>query len=199
MRSGTTPSATDEWRTLLSHAQARRLPAHTLGEFAVRLAARAPLPPARIAALLLSPPPGAADVDARVPLYAQALLEAGVLDVPAVLGGLLAGRGQGASDSDGDRSHSHSHSHVEAVLYGLARTVAGGERPRTGGEAGGVVRGLGGWMGVLVAEGRAEMMGMGGPGGEEGEGVRVAVGALLVAGTENERVQEALRGCPKGM
>jgi len=94
--------------------------------------------------------------------------------------------------------------HEEALMYGLAKGVAAGKRPRTAAEAVAMLRALTEWMGLLAMAAAADevMREMGAGNGvrdQEAGAVRGAVAAMLVAVAESERVGGVLRrGCPRG-
>jgi hypothetical protein len=194
----------DQWTTLLTHSLTRRLPAPTFSRFAALLALRAPLPAPALADLLLRPTPSQHHtLDTRVPLYIHALLDTDLLDVAAVLRALVAH--SSLRDSEGGPLRwASSGVHEEAVVYGVAKLVAAGSRPRTQGEAVAVLRALTEWMGMLRLAAAAEevMREMGAGNGvrdQETAVVRGAVAALVVAVVENERVGEVVRrGCKRG-
>jgi mediator of RNA polymerase II transcription subunit 5 len=92
----------------------------------------------------------------------------------------------------------------ETLMYGLAKAVSSGARPRSGQEAVDLIRALTEWMKVLVAAGVADdmMQQMGGAAethAAETMAVMIAVGTLLVAASENLKVVGVLeKGCSKG-
>lgn len=205
----------DEWATFLAHALERRLPSDKFEQFATALSIKAPLSPLLIADLLLRPTKSQNyDLDPQVSLYVQSLLKADVLDLPVTLRSLLkystfrsvetTTQEQEDAKNSAQLRWTKSYFHEESLMYGLSKIVAAGARPKSSQEAVTTVQALTEWLRLLVMAGAADdMMQEMGAGNEvhnqETMAVRVAVGALLVAVTENGKVNEGLtKGCPKG-
>lgn len=209
-------TASETWTKLVSHALHTRLPAAKLSAFASRLAQQHPLQPGRIADLLLRPQKDSRwSLDSLVPLYIVTLLQNGeLIDAAAVLGALLkystirrVGERAitdgkiGLEAEEGSERVKWAHSFVEdeAVLYTIAKEISRGARPTRREEAMGILGVLIEWIGALGTGAEMIELGEGQENLQETMAVRVAVGAVLVATVENEKVAEALRkACPKG-
>jgi len=197
----------DEWGKFLAHSLGKRLDADKLGKFARLLNKKHPLPPRRVADILLSPNKhNTESFDPQIPHYIQALLHADLLDIPSILYALLKyssfrSVGELKPDSEGHKETliwSKPYSQAEGVICGLVKFVSSGARPKDTQEAIGLIKAVTQWTIVLAVPEAAEDM-MHETHTTEAMGVRIAFGALLVAAAENGKVLGVLgRSCPKG-
>jgi mediator of RNA polymerase II transcription subunit 5 len=196
-----------EWAKFLAHSLGKRLDADKFGKFAQLLNKKHPLPPRRVADILLSPNKhNTESFDPQIPHYVQAVLNADLLDVPSVLYALLKyssfrSAEEPKPDAEGYKETlrwSKPYSQAEGVIYGLAKILSSGARPKDTQEAIDLIKAVTQWTIVLAVPGVAEDM-MHETHTAEAMGVRIALGALLVAAAENGKVLGVLgRSCPKG-
>jgi mediator of RNA polymerase II transcription subunit 5 len=197
----------DEWAKFLAHSLGKRLDADKFGKFAQLLNKKHPLPPRRVADILLRPNKhNTESLDPQVPHYVQNLLHGDLLDVPAVLYALLKYSSfrpaEEPKPDTGDRKETlrwrKSYTQAESVIYGVVKFVSSGARPKDTQEAIDLIKTLTEWTKVLAVPGGAEDM-MHETHTTEAMGVRIALGALLVAAAENGKVLGVFRrSCPKG-
>lgn len=197
----------DEWAKFLAHSLGKRLDADKFGKFAQLLNKKHPLPARRVADILLRPNKhNTESFDPQIPHYLQILLLANLLDVPAVLYALLKyssfrSAEEPKPDVEGRKetlTWSKPYTQAEGVIYGLAKLVSSSARPKYVQEAIDLIKALTEWTKVLAVQGAAEDM-MHETHTTEAMGVRIALGALLVAAAENGKVLGVLgRSCPKG-
>lgn len=197
----------DEWTKFLAHSLSKRVDADRFGKYAQFLSNKYPLPPRRLADVLLRPSKlNCESFDPQIPYYVQTLLQSDILDLPAVLCGLLKyssfrlAEDSKAENNERAKSLKWKKSGVQAegVIYGLAKVVSSGARPKTTQEALQLVRALTAWMKVLAIAGPSDDI-MQEAQAAEALGVRNALGTLLFAASENGKFLEVLgRSYPKG-
>lgn len=197
----------DEWAKFLAHSLGKRLDADKFGKFAQLLDKKHPLPPRRVADILLRPNKhNTESFDPHIPHYVQTLLHADLLDVPAVLYSLLEYSSFRPAEEPNPDAEARkealrwtkSYTQAEGVIYGLVKLVSSGARPKDTQEAIYLIKAFTEWTKVLAVPGTAEDL-MHETHTTEAMGVRIALGALLVAATENGKVLGALgSSCPKG-
>jgi mediator of RNA polymerase II transcription subunit 5 len=197
----------DEWAKFLAHSLSKRLDADAFGKYTQFLSNKHPLPPRRIADLLFRPSRhNRESFDPLIPHYVQILLHGDLLDVPAVLYALLIysrfSPVEGPKPEVEERKEilkwNKPYIQAEGVIYGLAKVVSSGLRPKTVQEAVQLVTALTEWTKVLAIAGPADDM-MHDTHTTEALGVRVALGTLLFAASENRKVLGVFgRSCPKG-
>jgi mediator of RNA polymerase II transcription subunit 5 len=198
----------DEWAKFLAHSLGKRLDADKFGKFAQLLSKKHSLPPRRVADILLRPNKHNTDsLDPQIPHYVQTLLHGDLLDLPAVLCTLLKYSSfspaeepkPDAEERKQTLKWSKSYTQAEGVTYGLAKLVSSGVRPKDAQEAIHLIKALTEWTKALAVLGAAEDM-MHDTHTTETMGVRIALGALLVAAAENGKILGVLgRSCPKGI
>jgi mediator of RNA polymerase II transcription subunit 5 len=198
----------DEWTKFLAHSLGKRLDADKFGKFAHLLNKKHSLPPRRIADVLLRPNRhNHESLDPQIPHYLQTLLHGDLLDTPAVLYALLSYSSfRSAEESKPDTEDckgmlkwNKSYTQAEGIIYGLAKLVSSGSRPKDAQEALDLTKALTEWTKVLSIPGAAEDI-MHETHTTEASGVRIALGALLVAAVENGKVLGVLgKSCPKGI
>ncbi len=198
----------DEWVKFLAHSLGKRLDADKFGKFAQLLNKKHPLPPRRVADILFRPNKhNTESFDPYIPHYVQTLLRGDLLDIPAVLYALLKYSSfrpteEPKTDSKKQTEVSKwrkSYTQAEGVIYGIAKLVSNGARPKDAQEAVELIKALTGWTKVLADSGPAEEI-MHDTHMTEVVGVRIALGALLTAVAENAKVLGVLgRSCPKGI
>ncbi len=200
--------AMDEWVKFLAHSLGKRLDADKFGKFAQLLNKKHPLPPRRVADILLRPNKhNTESFDPQIPHYVQALFNGDLLDVPAVLYALLRYSSfrpaeEPKPDSEESRETlkwSKSYIQAEGVIYGLRKLVSNGARPKDTQEAIDLIKALTEWTKVLAVPGAAEDI-IHETHATEAMGLRIALGALLMAASENGKFLGVLgRSCPKGI
>jgi mediator of RNA polymerase II transcription subunit 5 len=197
----------DEWAKFLTHSLGKRLDADKFGKFAQLLNKKHPLAPRRVSDILFRPNKHKTEsFDPQTPYYVQNLLHGDLLDVPSVLYALLKYSSFRSAeelkpDAEGRKETlrwSKPYTQAEGVIYGLAKLVSSGARPKDTQEAIDLIKALTEWTKVLAVPGAAEDM-MHETHTTEVMGVRIALGTLLVAAVENGKVLGVLgRSCPKG-
>jgi mediator of RNA polymerase II transcription subunit 5 len=197
----------DEWAKFLAQSLGKRLDADKFGTFAQLLNKKQHLAPRRVADILLRPNKhNTESFDPQIPHYVQILLHGDLLDVPSVLYALLkysSFRPAEELKPDAERRKetlrwSKSYTQAEGVIYGLAKLMSSGARPKDTQEALDLIKALTEWAKVLAVPGVAEDM-MHDTHTTEAMGVCIAFGTLLVAATENGKLLGVLgRSCPKG-
>jgi mediator of RNA polymerase II transcription subunit 5 len=208
----------ESWSGFIAHCLHRRLTPDRFGKYAQQHHSRSPLSPNRLADVLLRPTEHDTEcLDPLIPQYVQILLQADLIDVAAVLKGLLRystfqhneiqkATREGGEEGDIERLRwNNSHVQEEALIYGMTKIVSSEARPKNENESLGLIVMLREWMEVLTIAAEHEVnvlhdLGTTSEGsGPEAVAVRIAFGTLLVATSENMRVLKILRkGCPKG-
>ncbi len=196
----------DEWTKFLSHSLQKRLDADKFEKYAQLLNNKHPLPPRRVADVLLRPTKhNNESIDPQVPQYVQKLLYVDLLDIPSVLRALLRystfrSAGEQKLDSEGRKDilrWSKSYLQAESLTYGLAKVVSSGSRPKSAQEAVALIKALTEWTKVLAVGDPADDM-VNETHATEAMALRVAVGTFLIAASENRRILGVLeRSFPK--
>ena len=180
---------------------------------ATKLSRRHLLPPAAVADALYRPTSiSRYSLSAQGSVYTYALLKLDLLDVPSILRALFKYSTFRNVETPEAKKESEtstlrwkkSYSHEEVLMFGLSKMVLGGTRPKSKGEAIGIIKTLVDWMKLLVmAQASDDMMQSVGAGSDshnqETTAVKLSVGALLLAATESKTINDVLKkSCPNG-
>lgn len=198
----------DEWNKFLAHSLGKRLDADKFEKYAQLLSHKHPLSFRNVADVLLRPNKhNDESLDPQIPQYVQKLLLVDLLDIPSVLRALFkysSFRPLADPKPDGEASKDvlrwqNSYIQAEGLIYGLSKIMSGGLRPKTREEALGTIQALTEWTKMLVTTSAAENMMQEAP-TTEVIALRIAVGTLIIAASENVIVTEVLgRAFPKGI
>lgn len=203
----------DDWSKFIAHCLDTRLEGPKFETYVRALSNKYPLPPQLVADIFLRPRERRIDcLDPLIPQYVHILLRLDLIDVPAVLAALLRYSTIRPVDDANQKDGGHkeemrwgkSYAQEEGLIYGLSKIVSAGARPKSGQEVVGTIRAITEWIRVLTLTGAADdmMHELGANSGiqnQEAMAVRIVVGALLVAVTENVKVIATLgKLCPKG-
>jgi mediator of RNA polymerase II transcription subunit 5 len=208
-----TSKSSSLWHSFLARSLATRLDTETFATYTPILLSQAPLPPSRIAEILLQPrDPRILAPDPRIPRYIQVLLGLEIVNAPAILRALLrystAGGnhvsqlevkedgavGEVAGKNKGEELRwSNSYSTEEMLFYRIAKYVSSGSAPKGNTEAGELLVALVKWMEASLsayhaAQGMLEL----GRHIEELTAQIMALGTLAIAVLENEMVMNVI-------
>jgi mediator of RNA polymerase II transcription subunit 5 len=198
----------DEWAKFLAHSLGKRLEADKFEKYAQLLSGKHPLPPRRIADILLRPTKhNAESLDPQIPQYIQRLLYADLLDLPSILRALL--KYSTFRPNRDLKIQDDNHKHVlrwanigvqaETLIYALAKSVSNGSRPKNAQEAVEVISVLTEWAKALAAASDADDI-MHETQATEALNMRVALGTLLVAASDSRKILSVLgTSFPKGI
>ncbi|KAL3427925.1 mediator complex subunit Med5 [Phlyctema vagabunda] len=211
------------WSQFLSHSLATRLEADTFSSYVQILSTKHPLSGSHICEIFLRPAPeNEISLDPRIPRYLQVLLGLDLVDTPGILralgkyssfrkdpdGGVgapgTAATANGAQNATaksgkGKGRWSSSYAAEEMLFYRLAKHVSSGAGPRNTQDAVESILVAISWMDMVAAAVHGdETLGLGNHAQEMGAAT-VALGTLIVALTESQKILGAFRGgCPKG-
>lgn len=209
-------AAAQAWQTFLAHSLASRLEAEKFESFVVILEGRHRLGSRGICDVFLRPGTGGAlgppsSPDPRIPRYLQVLLGLGFVNVGSVLRALLRYSSAGAAHTDqtgqvgdnaqdevgkdgGRRRWRNSYATEELLFYRLAKFITTGTAPKDTQEASELLLVLIQWMEIALSAYHAAqgLLELGGGHMEELNGQIMALGTLVIAAVENQRVLEVI-------
>lgn len=214
-------SAATTWQTFLTHSLATRLEPEKFESFVQILESKNRLSPSHISDIFLRPTKSnIAAPDPRIPRYVQSLLALKLVTVSSVLRALLrystaadqtihdgalgadqtnaaqtGGKDGGADhiDQTGKRWR-NSYATEEMLFYRLAKSITSGTAPKDIQEASELILVLIQWMEIILAAYHAAqgMLELGGGHMEELNAQIMALGTLVIAAVENQKVLEVI-------
>ncbi|CAG8962232.1 hypothetical protein HYFRA_00005285 [Hymenoscyphus fraxineus] len=205
-------SAVTAWQTFLNHSLATRLEPEKFESFVQILESKNRLSPSHISDIFLRPTKSSiASPDPRVPRYVQSLLALKLVTVPSVLRALLRystasgvndnaqslednAEGKDGEDEEVPKRWRNSYATEEMLFYRLAKIIASGTAPKDMQEASELILVLIQWMEIILTAYNAAqgMLELGGGHMEELSAQIMALGTLVIAAVENQRVLEVI-------
>ncbi|KAI9710194.1 MAG: hypothetical protein M1812_007466 [Candelaria pacifica] len=203
-----------EWAKFLDRCLLARVEGPKFSAFAKTLYNKFPIASFKLANIFLKPrSKSVLTADPLIPSYVECLLALEQISIPDALRTLLGKsrlyHSDEAADSAGHQSQGTDECYngpelEEILLYRFAKCFTTGSKPKSAHEACSTLKAVASWMSAIVtASTKDEMMqdlaGVGNSTQPEATAVREAVGMLVVALAENERITRFLDGqCPKG-
>jgi mediator of RNA polymerase II transcription subunit 5 len=222
-----TMSAAQSWSKFLSHCLATRLEPESFESYVQLLSSKYPLSPVHVSDLFLRPSAtNDGSLDPRIPRYIQVMVGLELVNIPAILRALrkystfgtvleiqdAVGQNKGApasGEDDGRRKAgerrkrwSNSYAIEETLFYQAARYITSGKSPKNIQESIDLILVSIKWMELVTSAGNkaSEMLSFGHAQAQEMSTTATALGTLMVAVVDNDRVVQALnkKSCPKG-
>jgi mediator of RNA polymerase II transcription subunit 5 len=220
-------SAARTWSKFLSHSLATRLDPEGFESYVQLLSAKYSLSPTHISDLFLRPSAtNDGSLDLRIPRYVQIMLELELVNIPAILRALrkystfgtvlevqdAEGQSKGVS-TDGEKGRrqkaeerrkrwTNSYAAEETLFYQAAKYITSGSAPKDIQETIDLILVSTKWIDLVSSAGNKanEMLNLGHAQAQEMSATTTALGTLMVAVVDNERVVQALskKSCPKG-
>lgn len=217
-------SAAQTWSTFFAHSLASRLDPESFQSYVQLLSTKSPLPSTHVCDLFLRPSDtNDGSLDPRIPRYIQIMLGLGLVNIPGILRALRkystfgtiievqdAEKPSKDAPDEEDRRRKqegprkrwmNSYAAEETMFYQVAKHISSGSAPKDIQESIDLILVSIKWMNLVAQAGNKanEMLNIGQSRAQEMSATITALGTLMVAVFDNERVIQALnkKSCPK--